>query len=348
MTVIETTAAPPAAPATIRRVSMSDVAKLAGVSSQTVSRVSNGYAGVQDDTRRQVLDAMAHLGYRPNSAARALKSGRFHNIGVMMFTLSSTGNMRTLEAVTAAALEQEYAITLLPPVAAVDASGSTRPSRRGEQAVDALIVVMEQHLMKLSDLALPPGVPVVVADSDVGSRFAVVDTDQAAGARSATEHLLELGHRTVWHVTGPTESFSSSRRHAAWEQTLADHGRARPPALIGDWSAESGYEAGQQLAAEPGCTAVFVANDHMALGVLRALHDAGRRVPLDVSVVGFDDVPEASSFLPPLTTVHQDFAELGRRCVQTALNQVRGLPAHPGTDLVPTWLVVRESTAPPA
>jgi len=331
-------------PAT-RRVSMADVAARAGVSAQTVSRVSNGYPGVLEETRQQVLAVMAELGYRPNSAARALKSGEFRAIGVIMFTLSSTGNMRTLEAITTAAQAEGYAITLLPPIAALDAGADG--ARHAQHVVDAVVVVMERHLLALADLVLPPGVPVVVADSDAGDRYAVVDTDQDAGARSAVQHLLGLGHRTVWHVAGPDESFAAGRRAGAWERTLRESGVTVPPPLRGDWSAESGYQAGLELAARADCTAVFVANDHMALGVLRALHDAGRRVPQDISVVGFDDVPEAASFLPPLTTVHQDFAEVGRRCVQRVLGQVRGHHAERGTELVPTRLVVRRSTAAP-
>jgi DNA-binding LacI/PurR family transcriptional regulator len=175
----------------------------------------------------------------------------------------------------------------------------------------------------------------------------VVDTDQADGARQAVRHLLELGHRTVWHVTGPAESFASERRALAWRTVLEQAGREVPPVQVGDWSAISGYRAGLVLADEPGCTAIFAANDQMALGVLRALHERGRRVPADVSVVGFDDLPEASSFLPPLTTVHQDFAEVGRRCVQGLLEQIRDAHAEPGTVLVPTALIARASTSAP-
>ena len=160
-------------------------------------------------------------------------------------------------------------------------------------------------------------------------------------------HLLDLGHPTVWHVAGPEGSFSAERRAQTWRTELAAAGRSVPELLRGDWSAESGYRAGQRLAAEPDCTAVFVANDQMALGVLRALHEHGRRVPGDVSVVGFDDVPESASFLPPLTTVHQDFTEVGRRCVQRVLRQIRNDRAEHGTTLVASRLIVRSSTAPP-
>ncbi|HKT05998.1 MAG TPA: LacI family DNA-binding transcriptional regulator [Rugosimonospora sp.] len=330
-----------------RRVSMADVARLAGVSSQTVSRVSTGHPGVVDTTRQQVLTAMARLGYRPNSAARALKTGRFRTIGVILFTLSSTGNSRTLEAIATHAAQEGYAITLIPVAVPRQDSVLGAFSRLGELAVDGVIVIMEVHLLDSATVTLPPGVHVLVVDSDAGDRYAVVDTDQADGARQAVEHLLDLGHRTVWHVAGPAESFASGRRAEAWRDVLAARGRPVPPLRRGDWSALSGYRIGQALAAEPGCTAIFAANDEMALGVLRALHERGRVVPRDVSVVGFDDIPNATSFIPPLTTVHQDFAEVGRACVRGILHQIRHDTTGHGTTLVPTRLVLRSSTGPP-
>ncbi|WP_416966639.1 LacI family DNA-binding transcriptional regulator [Streptomyces sp. 4F14] len=328
-------------------VSMADVARVAGVSSQTVSRVSNGYAGVTEETRRQVLDAMRELGYRPNSAARALKRGEFRTLGVITFSLSSTGNVRTLEAIANSAAAEGYAVTLLPVAVPTQDEVRGAFTRLEELAVDAVIVIMEVHLLDAATINLPPYVQVVVADSDAGERYTVVDTDQAGGTRTAVQHLLGLGHRTVWHLSGPEDSFAAQRRTDAWRDTLVQAGRPVPPLVSGDWSAESGYRAGLDLAAREDCTAVFAANDQMALGLLRALHESGRRVPEDVSVIGFDDIPEASSFLPPLTTLHQDFAEVGRLCVRAVLRKMRhDGPAH-GTTLVPTRLVVRESTAPP-
>jgi DNA-binding LacI/PurR family transcriptional regulator len=326
---------------------MADVARLAGVSSQTVSRVSTGHPSVVESTRRQVLEAMRELGYRPNSAARALKRGSFRTLGVILFTLSTTGNSRTVEAIATHAAQEGYAITLIPVAVPTQDGVLGAFTRLGELAVDGIIVIMEVHLLDAANLMLPPGVRVVVVDSDAGDRYPVVDTDQADGARQAVRHLLDLGHRTVWHVTGPAESFASERRALAWRSALEEAGRPVPPVVVGDWSAMSGYRAGLQLAAEPECTAIFAANDQMALGVLRALHESGRQVPSQVSVVGFDDLPEASSFLPPLTTVHQDFAEVGRRCVQGLLEQIHDAHAEPGTVLVPTTLIDRASTAPP-
>jgi DNA-binding LacI/PurR family transcriptional regulator len=327
---------------------MADVARLAGVSSQTVSRVSNGHPGVIAATREQVLAAMRQLGYRPNSAARALKYGEFRTIGVIMFSLSSTGNSRTLEAIAIQAAKEGYAITLLPIAVPTQDHVLGAFTRLGELAVDAVIVIMEIHLLDTATVTLPPGVHAVVVDSDAGDRYSVVDTDQADGARQAVRHLLGLGHRTVRHVAGPGESFAAQRRAQAWRATLADADRPVLPVHQGDWSAESGYRAGLALADDPECTAVFAANDQMALGLLRAFHEKGRSVPGDVSVVGFDDIPDATSFIPPLTTVHQDFAEVGRRCVQGVLRALRDdVPAEPGTTLVPTRLIVRQSTAPP-
>jgi DNA-binding LacI/PurR family transcriptional regulator len=326
---------------------MADVARLAGVSSQTVSRVSTGHPGVVGATREQVLRAMRQLGYRPNSAARALKRGDFRTIGVILFTLATTGNSRTVEAIANHAAEEGYAITLIPVSLPTQDGLAGAFTRLGELAVDGVIVIMEVHLLDSATVDLPPGARVVVVDSDAGNRYTVVDTDQADGARQAVRHLLDLGHRTVWHVTGPTGSFASQRRADAWRTVLGEAQRPVPAVRHGDWSAESGYRAGLDLADDPDCTAVFAANDQMALGLLRAFHERGRQVPGEISVVGFDDIPDAGSFIPPLTTIHQDFAEVGRRCVQAVLRQIRHEAAEAGTTLVPTRLIVRASTAPP-
>ncbi|MFG2788385.1 LacI family DNA-binding transcriptional regulator [Streptomyces sp. NPDC048419] len=331
-----------------QRVSMADVAKLAGVSSQTVSRVSNGHPGVISSTREQVLAAMRELGYRPNSAARALRYGQFNTIGVILFSLASTGNSRTVEAIATHAAAEGYAITLIPIDVPTQDNVLGAFTRMGELAVDAVIVIMEIHLLDTGTVQLPPGVHVVVVDSDAGDRYSVVDTDQADGARKAVTHLLGLGHHTVWHVAGPETSFAGQRRTQAWRTVLREAGRPAPQPLRGDWSAESGYTAGLVLAEQPDCTAVFASNDQMALGLLRAFHERGLHVPADISVVGFDDIPDAEFFVPPLTTVHQDFAEVGRRCVEGVLEQIRAHGgARAGTDLVPAGLVVRHSTAAP-
>lgn len=338
---------PPSQAKRQRAVSMADVARHAGVSPQTVSRVSNGLDTVLESTRQRVLASMEEIGYRPNSAARALKSGRFRTIGVIVFTLSSTGNVLTVEAIVNSAAEKGYATTLIPAEFPTKAGVRGAFQRMGELAVDGVILLLEVSLIDATHVFVPPGVPVVVADSDAGDQYMVVDSDQIDGARDATKHLLDLGHETVWHVAGPEGSFSAARRADAWKATLEQAGRAIPPLERGDWSASSGYDAGKRLAAREDCTAIFAANDSMALGVLRAMQEAGRDVPGDVSVVGFDDISSASQFHPPLTTIQQDFSEVGRRCVTKLIAQLDGHTKQHGTELVPTQLVLRESTAPP-
>ncbi|MEP6479668.1 MAG: LacI family DNA-binding transcriptional regulator [Rhodoglobus sp.] len=330
-----------------RRVpSMADVAREAGVSGQTVSRVSTGRTNVDDETRNRVLAAMQKLGYRPNSAARALRSGQFKNIGVIMFTLSSFGNMRTLDSIAVAAAAAGYSITLIPVQRPTQGEVSIAFSRLSEQAVDGVIIIIEAHLLDEADVELPVGLPVVVVDSSARYQYPVVDTDQAEGARLATEHLLDHGHATVWHISGPRGSYSAERRLESWRETLEAKGRVVPPVVVGDWSAESGYRAGLQLAADGEATAIFAANDEMALGVLRALHERGVAVPGRVSVVGFDDMQASSSFWPPLTTVHQSFEDVGKHGVRELVKEIEEGSHTASSVLVPTRLVVRASSGP--
>ncbi|MFG1905563.1 LacI family DNA-binding transcriptional regulator [Kribbella sp. NPDC048928] len=325
--------------------SMADVARLAGVSGQTVSRVANGRQNVDAATRARVKEAMHQLGYRPNGAARALRSGEFRSIGVIVFELSTFGTTRTLDAIATAATARGYSVNLMPVLSVNRQAVADAFTRLGEQAVDGVIMMIEAHV--LDEVQVPVGLPVVIVHAGVHYDHPVVDTDQLQGARLATEHLLELGHKTVWHLGGPTSSYAASQRRLSWEQTLRDHGRDVPPLLLGDWSSASGYDAGCRLAADPDVTAIFVANDQMALGVLRALHAHGRTVPADVSVVGFDDMEEAAQFWPPLTTVRQTFTDIGRRSVDALLTQIHATDHQHTPVAVPTTLVIRNSTAAP-
>jgi DNA-binding LacI/PurR family transcriptional regulator len=177
----------------------------------------------------------------------------------------------------------------------------------------------------------------------------VVDTDQALGARQATEHLLGLGHRQVWHIAGPETAFSAVHRAESWRRTLQAAGITPPPVLVGDWTCESGYQHGLALGRREDVTAIFAANDQMGLGAMRALHELGRDIPGDVSIVGFDDMDEARSFWPPLTTIRQDFAAVGRLSIQKLLGKVSGAVPGAGADktIVPTELIIRSSTGRP-
>ncbi|SKC60702.1 transcriptional regulator, LacI family [Krasilnikoviella flava] len=326
--------------------SMADVAALAGVSSQTVSRVSMGLDNVRPATREKVRSAMDRLGYAPNSAARALRYGSFGTIGMIAHRLARTGESRTVEAVVEAARVEGYTVTLVDLESPTSDDMTAAVARLGHQAIDGLVIVRAEAAGP-ETLALPPGLPVVVSDSRFVGHHPAVGADQTAGARLAVEHLLGLGHRTVHHVSGPDDSGPAQMRIDAWRATLEAAGRDVPAVVRGDWSAASGYEAGLRLARDPDVTAVFCANDETATGLLHALHEVGRRVPQDISVVGFDDIYLAEQLWPPLTTVAQDFREIGRRLVDLLLQQVRDDEALVDVhEAVPTRLVVRESTGP--
>jgi DNA-binding LacI/PurR family transcriptional regulator len=326
--------------------SQADVARLVGVSGQTVSRVANGLDNVNAATRDRVLAAMEELGYRPNRAARALRSGRFRSIGVISFELTSVGSSHTLDAIVAAAGSSGYSVNLLPVPHPTQAAVSSAFGLLDEQAVDGVIILIAARHLGDTDVVLPDGLPVVVIDSSGRYDYPIVDNDHAQGARLATEHLLDLGHETVWHIAGPESSFAATRRQAAWRETLTNRGRVVPPVLVGDWSPDSGYELGRQLADNPQVTAVFSAADEMALGLLRALHERGRPVPYAVSVVGFNDTAEAAHYWPPLTTVRQSFAEVGRRSVEALIGEIQSGEHHHQDVYVPTELVIRRSTGP--
>lgn len=338
---------PESLPPRTRTPSQGDVARLAGVSDQTVSRVANGRHNVDHATRDRVLAAMRQLGYRPNRAARALRKGAFHSIGVIFFELTSVGSSHTLDAIAAAATAQGYGVNLLPVLQPSQSAVSTAFTLLGEQAVDGVIILIAGREFDDADVQLPDGLPVVVIDSAGHYDYPIVDNDHTLGARLATEHLLDLGHETVWHIAGPSSSFSATRRQDSWRNTLLKAGRKAHPPLVGDWSADSGYELGRQLVDRPDVTAVFAANDQMALGLLHALDERGRGAPHDISVVGFDDIPEAAHFSPPLTTIRQSFAEVGRRGVEALMSEIQADQHRHQTVTVPTELVIRRSTAPP-
>jgi DNA-binding LacI/PurR family transcriptional regulator len=325
-----------------RRVSMADVAALAGVSGQTVSRVVNASPRVDPGTRTRVEAAMTQLGYRPHRAARALRTGRTQTIGLVASTLATVGNSRMLQAVADAASARGFALTVV--TLGTDPDVSSAFERLAEQGVDG-VVVLNEATAAAREARIPTGLGVVVVDSPPDDRFAIVQTAHADGARQATAHLLRLGHETVWHIGGPNGSFAATERERGWRAALADAGARVPQVLRGDWTADSGARIAGQLAGLA-CTAVFCANDQMALGALRALTDAGRSVPADVSVVGFDDLADAAEYRPPLTTVRQDFDALGDRVVARLVDAIES-GAAPGVESVPARLIVRESAAAP-
>jgi DNA-binding LacI/PurR family transcriptional regulator len=327
---------------------MADVAKLAGVSHQTVSRVINDSTHVRPETRRRVLAAMRQLDYRPNPAARALVTGRSRTLGVVSFDTTLYGPASTLFAIEQAAHAAGYFITIVSLQALDRVSVLDAVERLRVQGVDGILVISPQERAAEALVNLPADVPLVAVEAGPAGAVPVVAVDQFGGAQSATQLLLDLGHRAVWHIAGPRDFLEAQQRVEGWRAAVGAAGAVAPPVLTGDWSPRSGYQLGERLADDPSVTAVFVANDQMALGLLRALHERDRRIPESISVVGFDDIPEAQYFTPPLTTVRQDFGEMGRSALRLLLDTMQGAGTAAARLTVAPELVVRRSTGPPA
>jgi DNA-binding LacI/PurR family transcriptional regulator len=326
---------------------MADVAKLAGVSHQTVSRVINRSAHVRPETRQRVLAAMDRLDYRPNPAARALVTGRSGTLGVVSFDTTLYGPASTLFAIEQAAHAAGYFLSIVSLLALDRTSVLGAIERLRVQGVDGILVITAHEGAAEALVNLPTGVPIVAVEAGRPDSVPLVAVDQLSGAVSATQLLLDLGHRTVWHVAGPRDFLEAQQRLEGWRATLEAAGAEIPPVLTGDWSPRAGYQHGLRLAQEPAVTAIFVSNDQMALGLLRALHEHGREIPRQVSVVGFDDIPESQYFLPPLTTVRQPFAEVGRGSLRLLLEVMDGSAQAPQQLAIAPELVVRRSTGPP-
>jgi DNA-binding LacI/PurR family transcriptional regulator len=326
---------------------MADVARAAGVSNQTVSRVLNGSASVSAETRERVVRAVEDLDYRPNSMARALVTGRSRRLGVVSFDTTLYGPASTLFGIERAAHSEGYFVSIASVTSLDRDSVLSAVEQLRAQGVDGVLLITPQETAVEALLHLPRDMPVVAVEAGPKEAVPVVAVDQVAGAAAATRHLLELGHRTVWHVAGPADWLEARQRIQGWMAALEKAGADVPPLLSGDWSAQSGYELGRRLATVRDVTAIFAANDQMALGILRALHESGREVPRDLSVVGFDDIPEARFFTPPLTTVRQDFNEVGRQSLMLLLGEIEAPQRSSERVVVPPEFKLRESTAAP-
>ena len=327
---------------------MADVAALAGVSHQTVSRVLNASPSVRPETASKVQEAITELGYRRNYSARLLASSRSNIIGVAMWGTSQFGPQQVLLALDAAARQAGYRLVVNTLHAVTEQDTRDAVEDLLEQGVEAVVLVIPHESVLRFATEVDLGLPTLVVEGDLSRMPLTAGVDNVQGAQLATRHLLELGHETVVHVAGPPGWSEAQARVDGWRMELREWGRTVPPLRWGgDWSAASGYDAGRSLARDPDATAVFCANDQMAMGVIAAFREVGRRVPDDVSIVGFDDLPESPYLDPPLTSIRQDFTELGRRAMGLVERVLAG-EAKPSADLVPTTLVVRRSTAPPA
>ena len=328
---------------------MKDVAALAGVSHQTVSRVLNGTGKVAPDTRERILTAITELGYRRNSAARALVTRKTGIIGIVTTTSVHYGPTSILVAIELAARQAGYftGVTALEDFS-VESLSSAFDHFLG-LSVEAIVVIAPVVGIAQAVEAVHVPVPVVAvtaADVEGASGLRSVRADQLGGAREAVRHLISLGHRDIAHVPGPQDWFEARMRMEGWRLELEAIGaRMREPVAYG-WEPEVGYRAGLELVRQGVPTAVFAANDAIALGLIRAFAESGLSVPRDVSVVGFDDEPASEYFLPGLTTVRQDFADLGHQVLRLVREAIAG-EGNADPLLRPTRLIVRDSTAAP-
>src|SRR5215475_229230 len=320
---------------------MTDVAKLAGVSHQTVSRVLNGHPNVKEQTRLRVQGAITALGYRPNPAARALATGRSHVIGVVTQSSTLYGPASTLAAFAQAAVAHGFTVSV-ESVRTLEREPITEAiGRHLDQRVAGLVVIAPVSSANPALDDIPDDIPLVSIDGDPERTSELVTVDQEEGGYQATKYLLDAGHHNVWHVCGPADWFDSRGRIAGWQRAHVEAGVEPPPLLPADWSAASGYAKGQLLARMDEVTAIFAANDHLALGIMLAMYERGRRVPEDVSVVGFDDVPESAYYHPPLTTVRPDFDAVAAASLDLLLVQIAAGHRHGDRRIIPPQLVVR-------
>lgn len=331
-----------------RAPSIRDVARLAGVSHQTVSRVLNEHPSIRDSTRARVLQVMEELQYRPNRAARALVKGRSRTIGVLSASSSEYGPASSIASIQDAAREAGYFVNTANLSAANPESIEAALDHLLSQAVEGIIVIAPQVRVFEALEQLSINVPYVTLQSSGHLDDHTLSVDQISGARLATRHLIDLGHRNIYHLAGPQDWIEAEARMRGFLYEMGARDVPTTAPILGDWTADFGYIAGRELLRVRDFTAIFSSNDQMALGLMHAIHDAGLDVPGDVSIVGFDDIPEAAHFWPPLTTVRQDFAEVGRRCIALLLGSIAGsdTEAYPGT-IMPE-LIVRSSTGPPA
>lgn len=296
-----------------RHVSMADVAREAGVSQQTVSRVVNEQPNVSDSTRKKVSEAIKRLGFRPNYAGRSLREGRYRTVGLCTFDMSQVGNSATFEGIVIAARERGYAVTMIemgPETAPYSVTHATR--QLGSLPVDGAIINLTVLPEDFETYTPLPGLTTVLMSMYAHPRCTTVDSDQYGCSLLVMDYLRALGHEQIRFVGGPAIHTHSAFREAGWRDELEKAHMVAPEPLRGDWSADSGYEAGAKLAGDHDMTAVYVANDQMALGVIEALRDRGIRVPEDVSVIGVDDSLEGVVPHNELTTIRFDMRERGR------------------------------------
>ncbi|MBI5931096.1 MAG: substrate-binding domain-containing protein [Chloroflexi bacterium] len=331
-----------------QRYTLNDVAKDAGVSYQTVSRVINDHPSVSPETRLRVQEVIQTLGYRPNKVAKSLVASQSNTLAILTFAMNHYGPTQMVVNIERAAKNLGYDLIF---------SNISKPTRdQISHALDSLSGRQVDGIISISPvvgiayeemLQFCHDIPLVLIDPQFGMEIPSIIVDQRYGSRIATEHLINLGHHRIAEISGPLNWFGAIARHEQWIETLQQACLTPMMSVEGDWSALSGYEAARRLLKQDSSfTALVVANDQMALGASYALSEQGLRIPLDVSIVGFDDIPEAAFFQPPLTTVRQEFNQLGQIGVRYLLELIQNPETPVEQHILYPELVVRKSSAP--
>jgi DNA-binding LacI/PurR family transcriptional regulator len=322
-----------------------DVAELSGVSYQTVSRVINNHPYVSEDTRKKVQAAIDELGYRPSKAAINLRSKSSKTIAVIVYGAWFYGPVQTALNVELAAKTSGFDVIV---------SNITETQRQFKESlqnvkdwsVDGIVIILPFHGLPQTEIkAICGEIPFVQVGAYSSKKFPSVNFDDNLGALELMEHLISLGHRKFCEISGPLTWHSTQIRHQAYLDVCKKYGFEKPLHIEGNWTTPGGYQATRRLLQqEHSFTAILAGNDSMALGAYRALHQAGLSVPDDVAIVGFDDIPEAAYFSPPLTTVHQNYIELGNLGLNYLI-ELMDSPEMPAEQkLIRPKLILRDST----
>lgn len=326
---------------------LNDVAALAGVSYQTVSRVINNSSAVAEKTRLNVFSAMETLNYIPNQVAQKLAGKQIYTLGFATTDLALHAPSKIASAIKKQANELGYSVVISMTQELESAAVKKAVNELLAQRVDGIIInipLNNQQAIEINELCC--NTPVIFLDIDPVTPLRSIMTNSFDGGAQGARYLVELGHKSIALIQGPEFSISSQLRLQGWMKVLTAEDIQPFSLLQGDWSAASGYQLGCQLVAYPKKpSAILVANDQMALGVLRALHESGIDVPNQISVIGYDDTDDSAYFYPPLTTIRQDFDLLGRKAAEFMINLLAKSSITPTQSVLPTELVVRQTTA---
>ena len=326
-----------------KKANIYDVAKLAGVSHQTVSRVLNNHSSLKPATREKVEKAITELSYRPNQAARQLVTSRSRLIGVLIAEADLYGPASILNAMEKVARLEGYSLISIAVSAGSRESWREAIDQLRNLDIDGVITIaLPEQIVKEIENSLD-GAVIVIVDSEPSKKFDVVNMDNIYGATLATQYLIDAGHTEILHVTGPENGYEADKRKVGYETTMKN-AKLKPEVIVGDWSIAKGFEAGVEVSKmKKRPTAVFCANDHLALGMMKAFNEAGIDVPGDISIIGFDNIPESGYLIPALTTVGQNFDAIGNNAIEKMLLQLREGSKKEAVMIKPA-LVLRSST----